>query len=963
MRLKLKVSSLFLLFFTSFILAGTPRELNIVNVSDASFTVVWYTDQAEQGYLEWGSLVPNTVAYDMRGAGTSDNIHIVKVAGLLEGNSYYFKVKSGTGTYLNDGQNFEVKTGVGSHFPGGLASLENVYQLNSITQRVNNDVLVFARVINGLGEYSSPRAIMYKNSPDSGSDYSKGYKKYFDLNAFRNELGVGFSNPKSIELVAWTAAEGFGFDGKVTINYAPATFNIYLNTANVVFYEGTPTSNPIIPTVDPIIPTINPVITINGFLLEDFEVGSSALRTNKFGGDNYAYKNSSSNMGYGLLLAGGANGTTQSYRQNYILNGVAGDIYSGYRLNLAPAKAELDITKYGAIVFFAKGEGQLAVELETTALLVNDFNHFTKAVTLSNNWQEYVISFSCFAQEDWGTKVDLMIALQRMVAVKFKAYPQVADPALKWFEIDQIYFVTGDMGTGTSANPTVFPKDRLITNFENGSQNNWGGYNYVYDDQNSPNYGNSEVTMNIINDGANMVAFVSFDVNTAFSKPFVGIGFGLDVVSTNPQDISKYSGVKFRAKGTAVINLEVNSTVYADYNRHSDQVSVVNTGTWNTYYVYFTDMTQESNWGTQVALIDVLKNALAVQLKIGNANDKGQVLIDEVEFFYNTPQKVQTLIATVFGPFANLTWDNAIGATSYLVVRNITDYPNPGSFPVIRTEGTSFVVTNGTTFREPMIDGKAYYYSVFAHNDQIDSYSGATAADKPLKLSGGLFANSTIITVDETMLYSQNGSSPISIRNGDYVNSSFTLIVTVDSSTTIDASLTPASFITLVVKAGSIIITQSFYPTFNNNQISIPVTLNAGVNNLEVSAIDWLNDTANTVVRTVVVADSSAKVGLKPGSKILCNPMPYNPNSGKDMVIAYELTAQANVEIYVYNLLGQVVWKNMYPLGFAGGSAGYNQVDFNGVDAFHDKLAVGMYFVQIVHGKSVLGTSKFLVTR
>ena len=596
------------------------------------------------------------------------------------------------------------------------------------------------------------------------------------------------------------------------------------------------------------------------------------------------------------------------------------------------------------------------VNIHDTPFIVNDYNHFYKVVSLNNDWQEYVISFSYFAQNSWGKKVDLMTALEKMVAIKFKAYPQL-DGVVGNFQIDEIWLVSGDMGTGTTSDPITYPKDKVIADFQNGTgQNSWGGYNYSYDDNGIPNFGNSEITMSILNDGGSKVAFVSYDVNTAFPERFVGVGFGLDVSANNPQDISRFSGIKFRAKGSATINIEVNSTVYSDYNRHSKQVTV-NSGAWNTYYVYFTDMSQENNWGNKVELIDVLKKALAVQLKIGKTNDKGQISIDDVEFFHNTPQNVQHLSADVVGASSNISWDTSIGATAYLVVRNITDYPNPGSYPVNRFEGTSKLVT-GNTFAEPLIDGKAYYYSVFAYNDQVDLYSAAKIADKPLRIIGGLFAASSILTVNEIIYYSQNNSSYMILRNNDYVNSSFTLKVTVDS-----VIATTTNNIKLVVKAGNTTINEvSFAPTFNSNLILIPITLSVGLTDIKISAIDWFYGDSNLVQKSVIVADNSDSVALKSGSKILCYPMPYNPSLG-NMDIAYELTIQSDVEIYVYNLLGQVVWKNLFYKGLNGGTTGYNQVSFDGEDAFRDKLAIGMYFIQIVHGKSVLGTSKFLVTR
>jgi hypothetical protein len=1250
-KLRLFLLSFFFLTFMGLSFAETPKEVRIVDVTDASFTVVWYTDQAEQGYIEWGSLIPNTTAYDLRGSSVSDNIHIVVVNGLILSTDYVFQIKSGGITYLNDTKNFTVKTANDSMFDApSKISFDKVYKVDSINTLVSNDVLIFARAINDQSEYSIPQVILYKNAYNKDIDGPKGYRNRFIMNSFRDKDGKPLPSPiVSVELVAWTASEGFGFNDVLTINYVPAAIDIYLNTANLVFYAGGTTTNPVIPTVDPVTPTPNPtsnVTSVNGLLLENFETDISAFTTNEFGGYNYPYRNDDSLWGYAILNEG-ANGTTKSYRQNYILQGTS-YVYSGYGLDLKPSKAEMDLSTFGAIRFFAKGSGQLAVELETTKDVISNENHYFNAVTLSDNWKEYVISFSYFSQDDWGIQVDLITALKRMIAIKFKAYPQVAGTN-GWFQIDELYLVTGDAGSipaeindgftldnfdkkwndanffggynyvyddaaspnfgnsivtlnesldgangskksvlitynikdgfvypfigfglditqnapnavtkntidlsiykgiefyvkgdnrlaiqigsplyttwndyavdlgdlnsgwtlyripfsdfrqpkwgeqitfnnvmqiadsikfkasemlgegsfmvdqirfvtedipsilvakvstlniattegsldrtlswtlpagatgvivirttsnyamnvneGTkvyqgalstiidnsssldyminyiytvysynsakrysepvTASSVLFVKDTLITDFDKRGLdvNAWSGAIYSYNDNGTPNFGNSEVTMNITNNAGSKALFVSYDVNNAASNPFVGIGFGLDVITNNTQDISRFSGVQFKAKVSADIRLEIDSPIYLDYNRHSYQFTVTNVGTWNIYKVYFSDMVQDNSWGTKVALIDVLKKALAVQLKIGKTNDNGQIIIDDVSFLYGTPQDVQHLSANIVGHSSKLNWNSSIGANGYYVVRNVTTYPYSGTFPISKTEGKQFLVT-GNTFTEPMITNDVYYYSVFAYNDNnLGMYSGVTTADKALMiLDGGLFSYTPEITVNETIHYVQGSSPTLSVRNGDYVSRNLTLIVTVDT----EASITHS--FTLVVKSKGVTLNDSVTVTASVSSNVVVISLNlidAGINDLQIFAIaNWLVDgQSNIVNKVLMVADATSVVTLKPGSRVLCYPMPYDPNSIDPMDIAYELTAESDVSIYVYNLLGQVVWKNLYYKGFEGGNAGYNQVSFNGVDAFGDKLAIGMYFIQIVHGKSVLGTSKFLVTR
>ena len=114
--------------------AATISEVRVANVRDTSFTVSWVTDQLATGEVHYGGAngvwhgsdladasttdVPSAldtsldqVAYDDRGAGTSDDTHYVTLTGLTPNTTYYFDVVSDGTTDDNEGAHYAVTTG------------------------------------------------------------------------------------------------------------------------------------------------------------------------------------------------------------------------------------------------------------------------------------------------------------------------------------------------------------------------------------------------------------------------------------------------------------------------------------------------------------------------------------------------------------------------------------------------------------------------------------------------------------------------------------------------------------------------------------------------------------------------------------------------------------------------------------------------------------------------------------
>ncbi len=95
----------------------TPTQILVTNTSDTSFAVSWTTPKSTSGYLQYGeSTSPNLVVSDDRdqegGTVTSYLIHFVTVRGLKPSTTYNFRVGSGSKLYDQQGQPYQVRTGL-----------------------------------------------------------------------------------------------------------------------------------------------------------------------------------------------------------------------------------------------------------------------------------------------------------------------------------------------------------------------------------------------------------------------------------------------------------------------------------------------------------------------------------------------------------------------------------------------------------------------------------------------------------------------------------------------------------------------------------------------------------------------------------------------------------------------------------------------------------------------------------
>ena len=93
-------------------------------------------------------------------------------------------------------------------------------------------------------------------------------------------------------------------------------------------------------------------------------------------------------------------------------------------------------------------------------------------------------------------------------------------------------------------------------------------------------------------------------------------------------------------------------------------------------------------------------------------------------------------------------------------------------------------------------------------------------------------------------------------------------------------------------------------------------------------------------------------------------PNPFSPTKNLTTAIAYNLSSDANVTVYIFNSLGQQIWKRDYAAGETpGGSFGYNEISWDGRTNGGSLVSNDIYFCVVTADNRILGRGKIAVLK
>ncbi|MFC1637554.1 hypothetical protein ACFL1W_00890 [Candidatus Margulisiibacteriota bacterium] len=94
------------------------------------------------------------------------------------------------------------------------------------------------------------------------------------------------------------------------------------------------------------------------------------------------------------------------------------------------------------------------------------------------------------------------------------------------------------------------------------------------------------------------------------------------------------------------------------------------------------------------------------------------------------------------------------------------------------------------------------------------------------------------------------------------------------------------------------------------------------------------------------------------------SPNPFDPLAGPTTIV-YQLAADTNTVVMIFNISHELVYKQDFVAGANGGRSGDNSVTWNGYNAFGELSANGVYFLRVVdrQARRILVKGKIAVSR
>ena len=127
---------------------------------------------------------------------------------------------------------------------------------------------------------------------------------------------------------------------------------------------------------------------------------------------------------------------------------------------------------------------------------------------------------------------------------------------------------------------------------------------------------------------------------------------------------------------------------------------------------------------------------------------------------------------------------------------------------------------------------------------------------------------------------------------------------------------------------------------------------------LTVEATDAAGNVATSEISGLKVSDGTAKIT----GGVLTHPTQYAPLDGGVLKVGYQLSTDAQVNIYLISKYGVIHWTHRAAAAAEGGKAGYNEVEFNGTsDTSRSKIPNGLYMIKVISQNKVIGSGHVMV--
>jgi hypothetical protein len=198
------------------------------------------------------------------------------------------------------------------------------------------------------------------------------------------------------------------------------------------------------------------------------------------------------------------------------------------------------------------------------------------------------------------------------------------------------------------------------------------------------------------------------------------------------------------------------------------------------------------------------------------------------------------------------------------------------------------------------------------------------------------------------------------VINGDFVKSSgiLTATITADAASSLDLNVSSIE----VDGTATTFAALSGGSTYDATTKVLTCQLNLTANGNHTIRIHAADVGAQSATATLTV---KLDTGDLKAVAVYAYPNPYNPSAagGTNARIGYQLNKDANTAIYLFNAVGELIYKREYTTGTQGGKTGYNEVTWDGKSDFGSIVGNDIYFLRVVSDGKPVGKTKIAVVK
>ena len=178
------------------------------------------------------------------------------------------------------------------------------------------------------------------------------------------------------------------------------------------------------------------ILIVNSLMIDDF-------KGNNIGGI-WNVQNDSANGGNSTISFAKKTNIYSGITNRYIwVQYTLGPNYQYRYVFLQNNFNETNLINYNGLKFLLRGSGnKLRIMIRSDSVAGSNYDDFGYVINQTpNNWTEFIIKFSDFNQEGWGTPMDKNEVLRHLNKIQFKASSMISGES-GWFEVDNVSFVT-----------------------------------------------------------------------------------------------------------------------------------------------------------------------------------------------------------------------------------------------------------------------------------------------------------------------------------------------------------------------------------------------------------------------------------------------------------------------------------------------------------------------------------------